>query len=65
MSPTEFRELRKSIGLSQEALARKIGIGVRQMNIIENGDEIPARYAFALQWVVYCHRLARSSETVA
>lgn len=63
MTPSEFRDIRKSLGLSQEALARRIGITVRQMHAIENGDEIPLRYEFALRWVDHCMRTDRMPET--
>lgn len=62
MTPTEFRDLRRSIGMSQEALARRIGIGVRQMNIIENGETIPLRYEYALRWVAHCYMSERQPE---
>lgn len=64
MKPSEFRETRKSLGLSQEALARRIGITVRQMHAIENGDEIPLRYEFALRWVAHCMTSDRQPEAV-
>lgn len=62
MNPTEFRRIRKSLGLTQEGLARRLDITVRQMHAIENGEAIPMRYQFALRWIEYSMSVDREAE---
>ncbi|WEG10664.1 helix-turn-helix transcriptional regulator [Microbacterium horticulturae] len=38
-----LRELREALGLTQEELAERIGVGQRQVSKIENGDLDSAR----------------------
>lgn len=51
MTPHEFREKRRKLGLSQEQLAHAMGITVRQIANIEKRETIPLRYQLALRWL--------------
>jgi predicted transcriptional regulator len=46
MTPTELREARQTLGLSQTALGESLGIGKRQIIRIESGDT-PLRPIYA------------------
>lgn len=44
----EFRFRRLAMGLTQEALARRLDITLRAVALIEAKDEVPERYVLAL-----------------
>lgn len=48
MKTTEFIAKRHDLGLTQEQLAHRIGITVRQMVRIEGRDTVPRKYALAI-----------------
>jgi transcriptional regulator with XRE-family HTH domain len=53
MRPTEFKKLRKSVGLSQSQLAQELGLYVRTISKYENDDlVIPKVTELALRYVV-------------
>ena len=53
MQPTEFKKLRKSVGLSQSQLARELDLYVRTISKYENNDlVIPKVTELALRYVV-------------
>jgi len=53
MEPTEFKKLRKSVGLSQSQLARELNLYVRTISKYENDDlVIPKVTELALRYVV-------------
>ena len=53
MRPTEFKKLRKSVGLSQSQLARELDLYVRTISKYENDDlTIPKVTELALRYVV-------------
>jgi DNA-binding transcriptional regulator YiaG len=53
MEPTEFKKLRKSVGLSQSQLARELDLYVRTISKYENDDlVIPKVTELALRYVV-------------
>ena len=53
MQPTEFKKLRKSVGLSQSQLARELDLYVRTISKYENDDlVIPKVTELALRYVV-------------
>jgi len=44
-TPEEIKKLRKRLGLSQEELARKIGVSFTSVNRWENGQSKPSKLA--------------------
>lgn len=46
-----LRELREQLGLTQEQLAQRIGVGQRQVSKIENGDLDSARISTVRKYV--------------
>jgi transcriptional regulator with XRE-family HTH domain len=53
MEPTEFKKLRKSVGLSQSQLAQELDLYVRTISKYENDDlTIPKVTELALRYVV-------------
>lgn len=46
--PILIRDLRKQLGLSQEQLARQLGISFQTVNRWENGRSIPSQMAMKL-----------------
>ncbi len=44
----EFRNRRRAMGLTQEALARRLDITLRAVTLIESKKEVPERYVLAL-----------------
>ena len=53
MLPTEFKKLRKSVGLSQSQLAQELDLYVRTISKYENDDlVIPKVTELALRYVV-------------
>jgi DNA-binding transcriptional regulator YiaG len=53
MQPTEFKKLRKSVGLSQSQLARELDLYVRTISKYENNDlAIPKVTELALRYIV-------------
>lgn len=44
----EFRNRRRAMGLTQEALARRLDITLRAVTLIEAKPEVPERYVLAL-----------------
>ena len=52
MTPSVFRESRKLIGLSQTALADRLGLSLRQVRNLETGDSpIKGVHELALRWI--------------
>lgn len=56
MTPTEFREARQSLGLSQSDLGALMGLTKRQVIRIEAGDIRPL-HALALMALIDGHRV--------
>jgi transcriptional regulator with XRE-family HTH domain len=53
MEPSEFKKLRKSVGLSQSQLAQELDLYVRTISKYENDDlTIPKVTELALRYVV-------------
>jgi predicted transcriptional regulator len=48
ISSEEFRKRRRDLGLTQEALARRLDITLRAVTLIESKGEVPERYVLAL-----------------
>lgn len=48
ISSEEFRKRRRGLGLTQEALARRLDITLRAVTLIEKKAEVPERYVLAL-----------------
>lgn len=48
MTPTKFTQDRESLGLTQHDLAEAFGVSIRTISAIENGDDVPVRYALAM-----------------
>jgi transcriptional regulator with XRE-family HTH domain len=52
VTPNVFRESRKLIGLSQTALADRLGLSLRQVRNLETGvSPIKGVHEFALRWI--------------
>jgi len=45
MNGERIKEIRKKLGLSQEAFAHTIGVAVKTVNLWENGKSNPSRLA--------------------
>ena len=53
-----LRSLRRRLGLSQEGLARQIGVSFATVNRWENGQASPSKLA-AVQIEAFCRRVTR------
>lgn len=54
MSPTEYRTIRKQLGLTQAGLAALLGETRETINRREQSASISRRDKFALLWLMYC-----------
>lgn len=48
MTPTEFKEARQKLGLTQPQMADALGVSKRTVAGIETGVEVPRLYALAV-----------------
>lgn len=51
MNRQDFIATRRKLGLSQEQLAHRLGITLRQLARIEAREDVPLRYQYALMWI--------------
>jgi len=56
--PVLLKDVRSQLGISQEALARELGVSFTSVNRWENGQVMPSKLAKA-QIDAFCARMAR------
>jgi len=59
--PSLIKEVRKQLGISQESIAREIGISFATVNRWENGKAIPSNLAKA-QFDSFCSKMVRQGK---
>lgn len=59
--PVQVKALREQLGLSQEDLARKIGVSFATLNRWENGKSNPSKLAMG-QLEKFCSRMTRKGD---
>ena len=55
---TVIKDLRAQLGISQEELARALGVSFATVNRWENGKTSPSKLAKG-SFVAYCHRMVK------
>ena len=61
--PVQIKVLRAQLGLSQEDLAREVGVSFATLNRWENGKSNPSKLAMA-QLEKFCSRMTRKGDLV-
>ena len=51
MTPAEFTDVRKAMGMTQPALAQAMGVSTRTIASIEGGTDVPKVYQLAMYWL--------------
>jgi len=59
--PALFKEVRKQLGLSQEGLARKLGVSFATVNRWENAQVKPSKLAMT-QFESFCLKMMRQGK---
>ena len=51
MTPAEFTDTRKAMGMTQPQLAKAMDVSDRTISNIERGKEVPKVYQLAMLWL--------------
>lgn len=52
ISPTVYKGVRVSLSMTQSEIADALGVSLRYVQYVENGQKVPSRlYEYAFQWL--------------